>query len=93
VAFNVFNVGDTSQNYTKKMLVDELIKQVPDTRVEYTHREDDPRDYRVRFDKIRAALGFQISRTVPEGIQDVLTTIWSGVIKNPQDQNYYNTPI
>lgn len=92
-AFNVFNVGDTSQNYTKKMLVDELLRQVPNAWVEYTHKEDDPRDYRVKFDKIRDELGFRISRTVPEGIKDVLTSIWSGVIKNPQDQNYYNIPI
>ncbi len=92
-AFNVFNVGDTSQNYTKKMLVDEILKQVPDAQVEFTHREDDPRDYRVKFDKIRDTLDFCISKTVPEGIRDVLGCIWSGVIKNPQDQNYYNIPI
>jgi nucleoside-diphosphate-sugar epimerase len=93
VAFNVFNVGDISQNYTKKMLVEELLKQVPDAQVEYTHKENDPRDYRVNFDKIRDVLGFHISRTVPEGIRDILTSIWSGIINNPQDQNYYNIPV
>ena len=33
VAYNVYNVGDTLQNYTKKMIVDELLKQIPDGRV------------------------------------------------------------
>ena len=93
VGSNVFNVGDTSQNYTKKMLVDELLRQVPDARVEYVHRDDDPRDYRVRFDKIRDVLGFHVSKTVPEGIADVLSCIRSGVIRNPQDPIYYNIPI
>ena len=93
VAYNVFNVGDTSQNYTKKMLADELIRQVPDAQVEYVKREDDPRDYRVRFEKIRSTLGFHISKTVPEGIQDVIACIRAGVISNPQDPHYYNTPI
>lgn len=93
VAFNVFNVGDTSQNYTKKMLIDEILKQVPDAQVEYVHKEDDPRDYRVKFEKIQDALGFHISKTVPEGIADVLSCIRTGVIRNPQDQNYYNIPV
>jgi nucleoside-diphosphate-sugar epimerase len=93
VAFNVFNVGDTSQNYTKKMLVDEILRQVPQGQVRYVHRADDPRDYRVKFDKIREVLSFHISRTVPEGIRDVLTSILSGVIKNPQEQKYYNIPM
>ena len=93
VAFNVFNVGDTTQNYTKKMLVDEILRQVPEAQVTYVHKEDDPRDYRVNFDKIRETLGFSISRTVPQGIHEILTSIWSGVIKDPQDQNYYNIPV
>ncbi len=93
VRSNVFNVGDTSQNYTKKMLVDELIRQVPGARVEYVHRDDDPRDYRVKFEKIRDVLGFRISRTVPEGIADVLSCIRSGVIRNPGDPIYYNIPV
>jgi nucleoside-diphosphate-sugar epimerase len=93
VAYNVFNVGDISQNYTKKMVVQEILKQVPEGRVEYITREEDPRDYRVRFDKIRDILGFHISKTVPEGISEVLTSLWTGIIDNPQDQKYYNIPI
>ena len=93
VAFNVFNVGDTSQNYSKKMLVDELFTQVPGANVEYVHKDDDPRDYRVNFEKIRDTLRFRISKTVPEGIRDVLSCVRDGVIRSPQDQKYYNTPV
>jgi nucleoside-diphosphate-sugar epimerase len=93
VAFNVFNVGDTSQNYTKKMIVEELMKQVPEAKVSFVHKDEDPRDYRVRFEKIKDTLGFQITKTVPEGIQDILSSIRNGVIENPDDPRYYNIPI
>jgi nucleoside-diphosphate-sugar epimerase len=93
VAYNVFNVGDTSQNFTKKMLVDELLKQVPDGKVTYVHKEEDPRDYRVSFEKIKTVLGFNISRTVPEGVREIFSSIRSGIIENPDDQRYYNIPV
>ena len=93
VAYNVFNVGDTSQNFTKKMIVDEILKQVPDGQVKFVHKEEDPRDYRVNFNKIKSELGFRISRTVPEGIKDIVTSIRLGIIENPDDQRFYNIPI
>jgi nucleoside-diphosphate-sugar epimerase len=92
VAYKVFNVGDSSQNYTKKMIVDELLRQIPDGQVRYVQKKEDPRDYRVRFDRIRDVLGFKISKTVPEGIRDVVSSIRMGVIDDPDDQQYYNVP-
>ena len=93
VAYNVFNVGDDSQNYTKKMIVEELLRQVPDARVRYVHKEEDPRDYRVTFKKIKGELGFEISKKVPEGIQGILRSIQMGIIQNPNEQKYYNVPV
>lgn len=93
VAYQVFNVGDNSQNYTKEMIVDELLKRIPDGQVTYIPKDEDPRDYRVRFDKITNELGFRISKTVPEGINDVLTGIRTGVIEDPDDQRHYNIPV
>jgi nucleoside-diphosphate-sugar epimerase len=93
VAYNVFNVGDTNENYTKKMIVDELLRRVPDGNVKYVKKEEDPRDYRVKFDKIRHQLGFRISRTVPEEMDGILRAIRLGVLDDPDDQRHYNTPI
>lgn len=93
VAYNVFNVGDSTQNYTKKMIVDELLKQIPDAHVRYVQTGEDPRDYRVLFDKIKITLGFNISKTVPEGISDILSCIRMGIIENPDDPQYYNIPL
>jgi len=52
VTYNVFNVGGILQNYTKKMIVDELLEQVPNGKEKYVKKDDDPKDYRVKFNKI-----------------------------------------
>lgn len=92
VAYNVFNVGDSGENYTKQMLAEELVKLVPGARIRYVKKNEDPRDYRVNFDKIRNELGFRISKTVPEGMRDILGSLKLGIIENPDDQRYYNIP-
>jgi nucleoside-diphosphate-sugar epimerase len=49
VAFNVFNVGNTEENYQKQMIVDEIKKQLPNSKIKYVKKDEDPRDYRVSF--------------------------------------------
>jgi nucleoside-diphosphate-sugar epimerase len=93
VAFNVFNVGDTSENYTKKMIVDEIIKLIPDARINYVKKDEDPRDYRVNFSKIKHELGFQITKRVPDGISEIIKALGIGTFKDTEDQKYYNIPI
>ena len=56
VAYNVFNVGDTKENYTKQMIVDEILKVLPNSKIKYIKKNEDPRDYRVNFDKIKKEL-------------------------------------
>ena len=92
VAYNVFNVGDTSENYTKEMIIEELKKQFVNANIKRVKRDEDPRDYRVSFSKIKNELGFKISRTVPDGIREIKDIIEKGVIQNPENQKYYNIP-
>ena len=42
VAFNVFNVGSTDENYQKKMIVDER-KVLPNAQIKYVQKQEDPR--------------------------------------------------
>jgi nucleoside-diphosphate-sugar epimerase len=91
VAFEVFNVGSTSENYTKRMIVDEISKQIPTGRVKYVEKAEDPRDYRVDFSKIKATLGFETTKTVPDGIREVRDVIQMGVITDPGNRRYYNS--
>ncbi len=90
VSGEVFNVGDTSENYTKQMLIDEILKVVPDGRVSYVEKKEDPRNYRVRFEKIRDTLDFRISRTVPAGIREIHEVLTHGVILDPDLPRYRN---
>jgi nucleoside-diphosphate-sugar epimerase len=90
VAFEVFNVGDTRENYQKKMIVDEIKKRLPEAKISYVERQEDPRDYRVNCDKIREVLGFQITKTVPDGIDQILQIVQDRFIQDPDSQRYRN---
>jgi nucleoside-diphosphate-sugar epimerase len=92
VAFDVFNVGDDEQNYQKGTIVKLLIEEIPTARVRYVHKDEDPRDYRVTFKKIQERLGFEITKTVPDGIREIRNILDAGFIPNPDDSKYYNVP-
>jgi nucleoside-diphosphate-sugar epimerase len=91
VAFDVFNVGDTKENYQKQMIVDEILKQLPGSRVRYVSKNEDPRDYRVSFEKINERLGFRISKTVPDGIRQIIQVVRDGFIPDPDTKEYRNS--
>jgi len=80
VAGEVFNVGDTGENYRKLDLVALLEERVPQLAVEYVQKDEDPRDYRVSFDKIAAHTGFAVRKRVPDGIDEVGALVSSGLV-------------
>ncbi len=90
VAFDVFNVGSTKENYQKKMLVDQVSKIIPDAQIKYVAKNEDPRDYRVSSDKIKDRLGFEPIFTVPDGIKQIKKVLDDGFIINPDDNKYKN---
>ncbi len=93
VSHEVFNVGDTAENYTKAMLIDVIRAQVPDLRVSFVPRTEDPRDYRVDCDKIHAVLGFDVSVRVPAGIAEIIAAVRAGVFADPDAPRYSNSAI
>ena len=90
VAGCVFNVGDSEQNLQKQQLVEMIRPYAPQAVVEFVHKAEDPRDYRVSFTRIREKLGFKITRTVEQGIQEVAYLVRSNVIGNYADARYRN---
>lgn len=90
VKANVFNVGDTSENYSKRMLMEEIQKQIPEAKAIYVEKSEDPRDYRVNCDKIKNQLGFTITKRVPDGIREVIRLMRSGIITDPHSQKFRN---
>ena len=90
VAHNVFGVGDTGENYQKKMLAEEILKIVPDATINYVRKDEDPRDYRVDFSKIKNELGYSITRRVPDGLREIHDAIKYKIISDPYDRRYRN---
>ena len=90
VRASVFNVGDTRENYSKRMLMEEIQKQIPGAKAIYVEKTEDPRDYRVNCDKIRNDLGFTITKRVPDGIREIIKLVQSGMITDPHSQKFRN---
>jgi nucleoside-diphosphate-sugar epimerase len=92
VAGAVFNAGRSGENYRKLDLVEEIHKQIDRGSVSYVHRDEDPRDYKVSFEKIRAELGFETLMTVPDGVAEVIAALDAGTFGDPFDARYKNIP-
>ena len=86
----VFNLGRDDQNYQKQTLVELIQRRLPDTKITYVKQVSDPRDYRVRFDKIRSVLGFELEHDVESGIDEILSAIRDGVITDTHNPRYAN---
>ncbi len=90
VRANVFNVGSTEENYNKGMIIEEVCKVVPGVKVHFVESSEDPRDYRVNFDKIKNELGYTITKKVPDGIKEVYTLLKTGIVTDPFAQKFRN---
>jgi nucleoside-diphosphate-sugar epimerase len=91
-ASEVFNAGRSGENYTKQMLVEEIQRQVERGKVSYVKRDEDPRDYKVAFDKIRDVLGFETERTVSDGIAEIIEALDEDRWPDPWGARYRNIP-
>jgi nucleoside-diphosphate-sugar epimerase len=90
VGGRVFNVGATDQNFQKKQLVAMIHPYAPDAVVEFVFKAEDPRDYRVSFARITDQLGFNVSRSVADGIAEIAHLVRTNIIDNFADQKYRN---
>ncbi len=90
VRANVFNVGTTEENYNKGMIIEEVCKVVPNVKVNYVEMNEDPRDYRVNFDKIKNELGYTITKKVPDGVKEIYKLLKTGVVTDSFAQKFRN---
>jgi len=88
VAFQVFNAGGEMNNYTKKMIVDEILYLIPQGKVRFGENGGDPRNYRVSFEKVKNKLGFEPRFSVKEGVEELINAFKIGLYrdskKNPE---------
>lgn len=89
VAGEVFNVGDTTQQFTKRMITELACSHLPNAQVAYKSGDTDPRNYRVSFEKIQTKLDFHCTRNVESYIPAVIEATRSGVFSNAGDLQRY----
>jgi hypothetical protein len=58
--------------------------------VEFVQKDEDPRDYRVSFEFIKHSLGFMNKKRIENGISEIILTIESGQLPDPDNPIYRN---
>lgn len=89
-AGQVFNLGDTDENYQKLGLSELLKERLPELEIEFVKTGPDPRSYKVTFEKIKRELGYHVERRVPQGLDEVIALTKNGVIP-VDDARWSNT--
>ena len=89
ISGEVYNVGNSNENYTKKMLAEVIQKFVPSTEIEITESKTDLRTYKVSFDKIKNNLKFISKKTIRDSISDILAEIENGSL-DPRASEFSN---
>lgn len=79
VNFEVFNAGGDVNNFTKKMIVDEILNCIPEGKVKYGKQGSDPRNYKVSFLKVKNILGFEPSFKISDGITELINAFKIGL--------------
>jgi nucleoside-diphosphate-sugar epimerase len=64
-------------NYQKKEIVNKIVDFLGEGKIEYV-KFDDPRDYRVNFDKIEKKLNYQYKFSLDDGIRELYEKIQLG---------------
>ena len=54
------------------------------------HRDEDPRDYKVSFEKIKSQLGFEPQMRVPDGVAEITSALEEERFGDPFDPKFSN---
>jgi nucleoside-diphosphate-sugar epimerase len=92
VAGEVFNVGRSDENYRKLDLVQLIRSQTDRGSVSFVHRGEDPRDYKVSFDKIARVFGFCPAMTVADGVAEIVAALDARRFADPFGPGHTNIP-
>jgi nucleoside-diphosphate-sugar epimerase len=90
VAGRVFNAGHSDENYRKLDLVELIVGRLGRGDVDYVRRDEDPRDYKVSFERIRGELGFEPVQRVPGGIDQLVVALEEKRFGDPFSPRYSN---
>ena len=93
VHFEIFNAGGDKNNFTKKMILESIMKEIKDCQIIYNQNDSDPRNYRVSFEKVKNVLGFEPKYSVNYGVKELIEALdiglYSDCIKNKNKYGNY----
>lgn len=89
VSGEIFNLGSNLQNYTIAGVAEIVRDHVPDVAIEVTESVD-PRNYRVDFDKLADVFGFRPSRTVADGVAEIVRAVDNRHVVDIRDAYHSN---
>ena len=84
-SFQIFNAGGDINNYTKGMLVKELLKFYDKPSIKFLDKGSDPRNYKVDFRKVKETLDFIPKYTLSDGILEIKNFLSSITPKSNKD--------
>jgi nucleoside-diphosphate-sugar epimerase len=90
VSGRVFNAGHSDENYRKLDLVELITERLGRGEVEYVSRTEDPRDYKVSFERIKDELGYEPLQRVPTGIDELVGALEEQRFGDPFSPRYSN---
>jgi len=79
VNFEIFNAGGEANNFTKKMIVETIVNNIPHAKVTYGANGSDPRNYKVSFNKVKSVLNFIPTWSVEDGIKELINAFEIGL--------------
>jgi len=83
----IFNVGFTEENFTKKDLINKILKFLPKTKVTYNSNIIDRRNYKVSCDKLKKRVNIKINNPVDFGIKEIIKAYINKKLKESHIKN------
>ncbi len=91
IQYKIYNAGFNSQNFTKNQIVDFLLMELPNLKVNNINTVDDRRTYKVSFSRLEKLFPNYNIKSVREGMAELLLAFNTGVLKkNDFESNNLN---
>ena len=84
IYFQIFNAGDNKNNFTKKSIIEAVVKIIPGKNFVFEKNDTDKRDYKVNFNKVKKILNFETKYTIHYGIREISEMMKSGFFDAPE---------
>ncbi|MBF0343336.1 MAG: NAD-dependent epimerase/dehydratase family protein [Nitrospirae bacterium] len=87
----IFNLGDSRENYQLIQIGNIVKEHLPETAIDVLSEQQDKRNYRVNFDKIKKALGFTVEYKVDDTVKDLIQAYRvEKIFHDYNDSKYHN---